>query len=133
MNDAYDIAHSIVGTTSVEVRPLPGPHLVRLVYEIPSNYGHPADGKGDIIKLAHACGMLVGYFAYLFKLTCPSTHITPVTVADWKGNAPKDVMCNRIKRKCATLGYKPSTTKTHELDAIGIGFYALTILGKGKA
>lgn len=106
-------------------------HIV-LAYELPCNYGSPADGKGDIVKLAHSCGMLVSRFWAFTRYHFLTRKVLAIPVRDWKGNAPKRIMCGRIADQIQAMGYKPRTNKTHELDAIGVGFHAQKLLAQER-
>lgn len=67
--------------------------------------------RQDVVKLSILNGMIVQ--------AIPNTH--QVRVIDWKGQCPKHIFKKRIERYLSSINYRPSTTTSHELDAIGIG------------
>lgn len=96
-----------------------------LVYEMPdvwySAKGQVAKDSGALEKLYFIAGMIHGrylYFAY------------PVSVMSWKGQLPKEVTLNTIKKKY----HLTDSIYTHEADAIAIGdYYISTIKGAEDA
>ncbi len=89
------------------------------IIEYPQFFGSDATGqasarKGDLVKLAIACGM-IGGTAYDRGIK-----IAWAAVKDWKGQLPKRIVENRI-RELLGLGV---TYKDHEWDAVGIGLWS---------
>lgn len=74
--------------------------------------GYKSAKREDFTKLVTSYGAI---FA-----TCILKHCTwhPVSIAKWKGQAPKEVIHARIKRTLPEKDYKD-----HEADAVGIGLY----------
>jgi hypothetical protein len=99
-------------------------------YELPAfiQRAQMQNAKQDIVKLTMFAGMLHGLF---LGEVCDLDTVEPIRILDWKGQVPKDLMNERTKIAIAKnpahsiLKTVPKTT--HELDAIGIGFYALGI------
>lgn len=71
---------------------------------------------GSIYKLT----FLVGYIA---RALCECT-VHTVTVAEWKGQLPKDVVQRRIERELGIERCRELGIKTHAYDAVGIGLWA---------
>jgi Holliday junction resolvasome RuvABC endonuclease subunit len=72
---------------------------------------------GAVYKLA----FLVGYLAREFL---PGT-VHTVTVAEWKGQLPKDVVQRRIERDLGKRTCEKLNIKSHAWDAVGIGLWAV--------
>ena len=71
-----------------------------------------------LVKLAVCAGRIVEVFK------ASAIEVTPVPVADWKGQLPKEVINKRIVKR---LGPEPCEDfQTHAWDAVGIGLW-----GKG--
>ena len=67
--------------------------------------------RGDLVKLTWFVGLVCGVF-YPIKVNL-------ITVMEWKGQLPKEVVERRIKKAHPEyVGYKD-----HCIDAIGIGLY----------
>ena len=88
-------------------------------FELPFATNNASAARGDVVKLAIACGMML--------TTIRSNKRIPVRVIDWKGNMKDKLTGERIK-KHLKKDYPDhvlqlTTQATHELDAIGIGMY----------
>lgn len=101
---------------------------IRNIYiEWPSFFGGSARGyasaaRDDIVKLSIATGYII---AWLEKCRGGRPgEIIPVPVRNWKGQLPKDVVIQRIKKLLGTAACYRLGVKTHAYDAIGIGLYA---------
>jgi hypothetical protein len=99
-----------------------GDSVVRIVCEYPAFMPTPGGIKiakrGDLVKLAHAVGVLHGMF----------NHMELVPVRKWKGQASKDVINNRTVRIVSASERKAagmSVDRSHDWDAVGIGLWAL--------
>lgn len=79
--------------------------------------GGAAAGKKDLMKLGAAVGMII--------LTCkPRTkRFEFPTVAEWKGQLPKNIVNERIEAICGKLPYS-----NHALDACGLGLWYMGFL-----
>lgn len=93
-----------------------------LVIEYPSfmggTGGHMVASSGDLVKLAVLTGMITG------SAILQGVAVEPVPVGNWKGQLPKAVCVNRIKKilpAWALLG----KLSDHAWDAIGIGLWKL--------
>lgn len=73
-----------------------------------SNKGSVTAASGALVKLAWLTGLISGVF----------TRIELVSVTNWKGQLPKDVVIRRIKKILPSVN-----SKSHDWDAIGIGLY----------
>lgn len=71
---------------------------------------------GAIYKLT----FLVGY---LSRAVFPCT-VHTVTVGEWKGQLPKQLVQERIERTLGKKVCRELDIKTHAFDAVGIGLYA---------
>lgn len=97
---------------------LRGTNVSRVYCEMPAFFegekGHAAAAKGDVVKLA----FLVGVYAGI----CHGQRVgfSVVPVRDWKGQLPKTVVIERIKRK---LGKGCGLYHGDQWDAVGIGLY----------
>jgi Holliday junction resolvasome RuvABC endonuclease subunit len=69
--------------------------------------------RGDLAKLLWLVGLIHG-------MVHP-THVELVRVTDWKGQLPKAVVEERL-RKLLGKSY-PKDCKSHSVDALGIGMY----------
>jgi len=78
--------------------------------------GLAAARDGDLVTLAHLVGCIHGKLVPFATCT-----FAPVLINDWKGSLPKDICESRIKSLLPK--WKPTTTTTHEIDAVGIGLY----------
>ena len=78
--------------------------------------GLAAARDGDLVKLTSLYGIIAGHCC-----DSGSRLFVPVPISEWKGNMPKDVCHPRIFKKLP--GWKPGTSTTHEVDAVGIGLY----------
>lgn len=90
-----------------------------------SHYGQTAARDGALVKLCLLTGMLMQ--------ACPD--VTPIRVNQWKGNVPKTVIENRVRRLllhiAKTQGYAAPEMEhwtDHEFDAIGLGLHQQGIL-----
>ena len=99
-----------------------GNSIARMVCEYPAFMptlgGIKIAKRGDLVKLAHAVGVLHGMF----------NHMEMVPVRNWKGQASKDVINNRTVRVVSASERKAagmSVDRSHDWDAVGIGLWAL--------
>lgn len=75
--------------------------------------------KGDLVEL---CLFVGGMEMALLELGC---FVELVEVSAWKGQLPKDVVNRRIQNV-----YPEVNAKSHDWDAIGIGFWALGLINQ---
>ncbi len=107
--------------------PVPMPDLV--VVEFPRIYPGSAQQKGDLNDLIDvAC---VG--SAIASMT--TSKVESIYPADWKGQVPKDVMTERIKRALddeeKSRAEKCAASLSHNMwDSAGIGLYKLNRLNK---
>lgn len=92
---------------------------VSIVYcEMPAFFegekGHAAAAKGDVVKLAY----LVGVYAGICHKD--GVRFSVVPVREWKGQLPKPIVIQRVKRK---LGKSCGLYRGDQWDAVGIGLY----------
>lgn len=97
-------------------------NVKRVYFEMPEFFGGSAKGwtaaaRGDLLKLT----FLLGSYARVCAEAGIPYELIDVTV--WKGQLPKRVVIQRIKRRLPSLEelLKPTT---HSWDAIGIGLHA---------
>ena len=119
------VAHQAMGTAAHMWASLESE--VALV-EHPRVYPGSAQQKGDLNDLLDVVAVGACIARYFQK---------PVTVfpADWKGNVPKDVMTERIRRALtdeerARIEKCPASLMHNVLDAIGIGLWTLGRINK---
>jgi len=67
--------------------------------------------RGDLLKLAHLCGML-----YCDIVEHSYAEVSYITPGAWKGQLPKDVVIRRIQDV-----YPGSSFPNHAADAVGMG------------
>lgn len=94
---------------------------VIIITEIPQYWGvagFMARESGAIAKLMFLCGMIVSI----------SNTVITLTPQDWKGQLPKDVVNNRLRKIYPTINI--AKLNHNIVDAIGIGnFYIKEMLG----
>lgn len=73
--------------------------------------------RGDIVKLA----WLVGYLCGAMR-TSKKTRYTLLPVNTWKGQLPKNVVENRV-RKVYPVSNDKMKIEGHAIDAVGMGLY----------
>lgn len=98
----------------------------RLVVELPE-IRVQGGGKGDpnlLVALAYNLGVWVGRYVQY------ESDPEPVRPFAWKGNVPKHIMLERIKMHILN-GPTPLVENHNELDAIGLGLFALGRMGRG--
>ncbi len=109
-------------------------HLGQAVMELPRVYPGSPVRQNDLIDLT-AEGMSVAA-----KLSAPKTAVKRVEPSQWKGQAPKEVIKERIMRRltldemyrlCVCLEPVNKSLQHNLFDAIGIGLYALKRARKG--
>jgi hypothetical protein len=105
------------------------PNVDRLVIELPRVYPGSAQQKGDLNDLLDLTG--VGG-AIASSSTCVVESIFP---SDWKGQVPKEMMTERIKRALTpeekATAEKCAASLAHNIwDAAGIGLHKLSRLNK---
>ena len=95
--------------------------------------GNAAAKKGDVVHMAHFCGML-----HHWSLSRHSNFF-PIKVTDWKGQLPKEIVEKRLKRAIGTKDRCNKEITDHAWDAVGVGLvfagYKLndpTVYGKNK-
>lgn len=98
------------------------------IIEHPRIYPGSAQQKGDLNDLLDVAGVGAAVSVHFMK---------PVTVfpSDWKGNVPKDMMTERIRRALtdeerARIEKCPASLMHNVLDAIGIGLWKLGRINK---
>lgn len=111
---------------SDQLRELAKTYIVnRVVLEVPEHWavgGFEARETGSIAKLCFVCGLLYGmqYFMEEFEL---------VTPRGWKGQLPKPVVANRLRKEYLKyeidLSKWMGTVNENVADAIEIGHYKL--------
>ena len=79
--------------------------------------GHMVATSGDLVKLAVITGMLMNC------AMMNGASVEPVPVNRWKGQLPKEVCHERIKKVLKDTQFEK--TSSHSLDAIGIGLWKL--------
>jgi Holliday junction resolvasome RuvABC endonuclease subunit len=79
--------------------------------------GIAATNKGDIYKLAALIG------AIHYACWDAGANVTLVPVADWKGQLPKNIVEDRIRRILSPEVCLELKFKSHIWDAVGIGLY----------
>lgn len=90
--------------------------LIETVYfELPASWGGVSDKSQAVVKLTLAAGILVGTMCRVYGCGAKA-----VPVADWKGQLPGDICCQRVATK---MGWAVSEYSDHDLDAVGIGLY----------
>lgn len=105
------------------------PAVDRVVIELPRIYPGSAQQKGDLNDLLDLTGV-GGAIAASSEAVVES-----VFPSDWKGQVPKDVMTERIKRACTpeerATAEKCAASLAHNMwDGVGIGLYKLSRLHK---
>jgi hypothetical protein len=96
--------------------------------EVPVHYGPGGADPHDISELCGVAGAIVGRLA--------PDGVIALAPAEWKGQVPKAVCCNRIAAIVDAMGWSGSVDPTHKnksdpLDAIGIGLYIQNITKRG--
>lgn len=85
--------------------------------EMPSYFasagGAMVAARGDLVKLTWLVGLIYGLF--------PFGKCKLVKVNEWKGNLPKNVVIQRLKKLMAPEDFK--RLSSHSYDAAGIGLY----------
>lgn len=81
-----------------------------------SGKGMSAARGGDLVTLSVLVGMIASRVA-----DGRSTLYCPVEIPTWKGGMNKDITKTRVLDLLPD--YSPSTSTTHEIDAIGIGLH----------
>lgn len=76
--------------------------------------------KQDVIKLTMLAGMIASKFE----------RAIPVPVIRWKGQLSKTLSKERVVKQLSRIQYRPRTKTSHEIDAIGIGFYVIKQEGR---
>lgn len=95
-----------------------------IVYELPEHWGiagFHAREKGSMQKLQFLCGSLQSLLGDDFNVRC-------LTPSVWKGQIPKNVMKNRIKKDYPKVNF--DDIRHDVMDAIGIGSYIIVQLAK---
>jgi hypothetical protein len=109
---------------SVTSRPGPTGQVTRVVCEFPVFMGSPQRSmgwvKGDLQKLTYLVGVIGGMVGNRVEYTA-------VPVPEWKGQLPKTVVIDRIKKRLPTPLLKRLNPVKDEWDAIGIGLWALDL------
>ena len=118
-------AHSSMGTAVGLWR---GLSLKNALIEHPRVYPGSAQQKGDLNDLLDVVAVGAAIAAH-------TPNVVTVFPADWKGNVPKDVMTERIRRALtdeerARIEKCPASLMHNVLDAIGIGLWKLGRINK---
>lgn len=92
-------------------------HVFLEMPQMMTNVKGIAAQAGAVYKLA----FLVGYIAREFQ----DCTVHTVTVGEWKGQLPKDVVQRRIERTLGAGVCQELGIKTHAWDAVGIGLWAV--------
>jgi hypothetical protein len=74
---------------------------------------------GDLVKLAHLVGLFQGV-----TRSFSATEFYPVEVNRWKGQLPKRVVEQRIRRTLGAETCRRAGIETHAWDATGIALWA---------
>lgn len=82
-----------------------------------------AEGSGSLIKLAY----WVGHFAGVLSQKWPSVEFVPVEPNKWKGQLPKKMVEQRLRKILGEKFWQQLEPKSHSIDAIGIGCWARNI------
>ena len=90
-----------------------------MFYEQPQALKNACTAGGDLVKLSILAGIIHAKGMDLRHQPCG------VEINKWKGNMKKELCTKRILSKMKKLGWKPTTNKDHETDAVGIGLYLL--------
>jgi hypothetical protein len=97
------------------------PFHTKVVCEMPHHFGNVGSDmgwkKGDLQKLTYLVGLFHGVLA--------PVDFQPVLVRDWKGQLPKAVVTERIKRILGDYACQQVGIVSHAWDAVGIGLWAL--------
>lgn len=93
-----------------------------MLFEAPQFYGTGGKKENDLVGLLLLSGALAGY------LNLEPGSVSFVHVRDWKGQVPKNVMVNRIKKKLsraeiARIDTVAKTLQHNIYDAVGIGLH----------
>lgn len=103
-----------------------GDNVRRVLCEYPAFMPTPGGIKiakrGDLVKLAHAVGVIHSRITSVFGT------LELVPVSKWKGQVSKEVINNRIARIIPALEREKSgmsVSRSHDWDAVGIGLWAL--------
>ena len=100
--------------TIISQFPFKGDYVYRIVIELPQYFGvagFMARESGAIPKLMFLCGMIVGL----------KNNVVLLTPNDWKGQLPKDVVNNRLRKIYSKVDI--ANLDHNIVDAIGIGHY----------
>lgn len=93
------------------------------VIELPAFFGDAGGtmvaARGDLVKLTYCAGSLAGCL-YAHKIAVRA--ITPMA---WKGQLSKEQMERRMRRDFPVLFEGANPPKSHALDAVGLGLYAM--------
>mgnify|MGYP001572486593 CR=1 FL=1 len=106
-------AEYVVSQLEIEIK-FYSPSISSYYVEEPSFFqstgGRVTASSGSLVKLSMLVGMIIDHF-----------NAKTVKVNEWKGQLPKRVVENRVKK---ILGKEKSKNiKSHAFDAIGIGLY----------
>jgi len=101
--------------------------ITNVVVERPQIYRHSKADPNDLITLAMAAGELIGRIL----AEHPGSEVLECLPATWKGQVPKDIMVERIKKGLSEAEHKrvilpTAASLAHNVwDAVGIGLYHL--------
>lgn len=91
-----------------------------------SSVGHSAASRDDLGHLCHDHGMLHWWAC------CKGATFKTAPVSAWKGNLPKRVVEERIKRGMGDKAIDGTRIDSHAWDAVGIGLWAKGFCLDGK-
>jgi hypothetical protein len=94
----------------------------RMILEIPEHWavaGFEARETGSIAKLMLVVGMI-------YSLRHELDELKIVKPREWKGQLPKEVMENRLRKDYMAIGVDLSKLNPNVVDAIGIGHFYIT-------
>lgn len=94
----------------------------RMILEVPAHWavaGFEARETGSIAKLMLVVGMI-------YSMRHDLDELKIVKPAEWKGQLPKEVMENRLRKDYASIGVDLAKLNPNVVDAIGIGHFYIT-------
>lgn len=99
---------------------------MRLAIEYPQIYAGSDERKGDLNDIVEVGGVVSAIVSWL---AVDESNLTWYYPQAWKAQVPKKVMTERIKKFAPWCDAKDHNV----LDAVGIGLFALGLMGRGGA